>query len=81
LAWLCLFGSGLMLSDDQDARRAAAALGFQVTGTVGILLRAERQRRLGRQELLDLIRSIRSRTSLHVSEDFIASVLASIPHQ
>jgi predicted nucleic acid-binding protein len=78
LAWLGLLRGGLLLSDDQDARRSAATLGFKVTGTVGVLIRAQLRGRMDRNALLDLIRSLRSKTSLHVSDEFISEVLASL---
>lgn len=78
LAWLSLLGGGLLLSDDQDARRSAALLGFQVTGKLGILIRAQRLGRLELIALQSLIRSLKVKTSLHVSDDLIAEVLASL---
>lgn len=78
LAWLSLLGGGLLLSDDQDARRSASLLGFQVTGTIGILIRAQRLGRMDLPALRDLLGSLRIKTSLHVSDELIADVLAQL---
>lgn len=68
----------LMLSDDAAARLAAKALRVRAYGTLGVLLRAIRRRQRSREEVLEVLRSLRSRSTLHVSEDLLRQVIEEV---
>jgi predicted nucleic acid-binding protein len=63
------------LCDDSAARLAAESLGFQVHGTVGILVRAIRRRLRSRDEVLSLLAELPNRSSLHLARDLLAKVI------
>jgi predicted nucleic acid-binding protein len=68
-------GSGVFLSDDDAARQAGEILGFEVTGTLGILLRAVRRGWLDREHAVALFRDIRQRSTLHVSKHVLSRLI------
>lgn len=65
----------LMLCDDAAARLAAKALRIRAYGTLGILLRAIRRGQRRRDEVLDILRTLRARSTLHVSEDLLRAIV------
>ena len=71
-------GGALMLTDDSAARLAANALGVRAYGTLGILLRSIRRRQRSREEVLGVLRSLSSRSSLYVRADLLQEVIAEI---
>lgn len=68
----------LVLTDDAAARLAAKALGLRAYGTLGVLLRAIRRRQRSRDEVLDVLRSLRSRSTLYVRADLLQEVVAEV---
>lgn len=66
----------MFLTDDSAARFAAESQGLHVHGTIGILLRSIRRGALTRLEVLDVLKSIRQRSTLHLSERLWAEVVA-----
>lgn len=71
-------GDALMLSDDAAARLAAKALGVRAYGTLGVLLRAIRRRQRSRQQVLEVLRSLQARSTLHVSRDLLRQVIEEV---
>lgn len=67
-----------MLSDDAAARLAAKALRVRAYGTLGVLLRAIRRRQRSREEVLEVLRSLRSRSTLHVSAHLLQQVVEEV---
>ncbi len=69
----------LLLSDDTAARLAANSLQIAVHGTIGILLRAIRRQHRSPREVADLLRSIPTRSTLHIKSsllnEFVEQVL------
>jgi predicted nucleic acid-binding protein len=65
----------VFLTDDSAARLAGEALGFRVHGTIGILLRSIRRGMRSRSEVLDILASIRERSSLHIARNLLAEVV------
>lgn len=76
LALLLEHHEGMLLTDDDAARRSAETLGFGVTGTLGLLLRGVRRGRLSPAEAASILRDIRAQSTLHVSRALITRCLA-----
>ena len=55
------YPDALFLTDDGSARFAALQLGFQVAGTVAMLIRAARTKQIPAEEVLTLLQSIPTR--------------------
>ncbi len=72
-------GGGLLLSDDEAARRTAEALGYSVSGTLGLLLRGVRRKLISSAEVQAIARDLRARTTLHISRAVLARFAAAIP--
>lgn len=58
----------LLFTDDLDARETAKMLGIEVHGTIGILLRAFRNKKISKQETLKKLDGIKSTTLFITSE-------------
>ena len=76
LAVLNARGGQFLLSDDAAARAVALAVGFQTHGTIGLILRAHRRRKLSKVEMLQLLRDLPLRTTLHLRKELLDSILA-----
>ena len=64
-----------LLSDDAAARALAEAIGFQVRGTVGLILRAWQRTQISKAAARDLLRALPQRSTLHLRPSFLANVL------
>lgn len=64
-------GANLVFTDDLDARDIAKQMGLKPHGSVGILLRAYRERTLTRKETINAIRKLYSDSSLYITSDLI----------
>ncbi|MCX7419402.1 MAG: DNA-binding protein [Planctomycetia bacterium] len=61
----------LLLTDDTAARLAAQTMQLPVHGTIGILFRAIRRRQLAGDGVAQLLRSIPSRSTLHIKHSLL----------
>jgi predicted nucleic acid-binding protein len=68
----------LFLTDDAAARLAAEALGFEVHGTIGMLVRAIRMGRRSHPEVLSVLRELPQRSTLHLSAKLLSSIITSV---
>lgn len=68
----------LLLTDDSAARLAAKALGIAAHGTLGLLVRAIRQKTRSRSDVLDLLRAIPAQTTLHIRPSLLAEVITEV---
>jgi predicted nucleic acid-binding protein len=78
---LCLMQgvrSGILLTDDEAARFAAGTLGYDVHGTLGILLRALRNGRKTKRQVLYLLRAIPRRSTLFIRANLLNSVIQQV---
>jgi predicted nucleic acid-binding protein len=69
----------LKLADEfalHAGERAALAAGFQTHGTIGLILRSQRRGRVSKTEMLQLLRDLPARTTLHIHKDFLAVIVA-----
>ena len=67
-----------LLSDDAAARAMAEAIGFQVRGTVGLILRGWRRAQISKAEACDLLRALPKRSTLHLRPGFLENILEQI---
>lgn len=61
----------LFLTDDLDARLVASSLGLTVHGSVGILLRAFREKILTKDEVIAKVQMLEKQSSLFITRDLI----------
>lgn len=68
----------LLLSDDAAARAMAEAVGFQVRGTVGLILRGWQRGQISKAAAVALLKALPVRSTLHLRPGFLARVLEEI---
>jgi predicted nucleic acid-binding protein len=78
LAWAEKFGADLFVSDDGDARVVATNLGYESTGTLGVIRNAYIEAVLTKDAAVSLLRAIPVRTTLHVKASLLDDVIASL---
>ena len=78
LAWVEKLGADLFISDDQAARDAADDLGYQSTGTLGVISDAADSGIITREEAVALVQSVPLRTTLFTTPSLLKKVLASL---
>lgn len=70
-----------LLSDDAAARAMAEAIGFQVRGTVGLILRGWQRKQISKAAARDLLKSLPLKSTLHLRPGFLAHVLEQVDHE
>ena len=65
----------LLLTDDTAARLAARNLSIRAHGTLGILLRAIRRGQRSKDSLLEVLRELPQRSSLHLKPSLLDDVI------
>ena len=78
LMWAEEFGIDLFVSDDTEARGAAAALGYLTIGTIGVILEGMTDGHITRREAIGLLEAIPERSTLHVQRRFLEKTIARI---
>ncbi len=68
----------LLLSDDAAARAMAEAVGFQVRGTVGLILRGWQRGQISKAAAVGLLEALPVKSTLHLRPGFLARVLEQI---
>lgn len=74
-------GTPLLLCDDASARLAAESLGCVVHGTIGVLVRSIRTGKRSHAEILAILRSLPQQSSLHISGNLLAAIIAKIDQE
>jgi len=69
------YPQAIFLTDDAAARLAAVTLGYQVHGSIGILLRAVRRRQRTREEMLTILRKLPTQSTLHVRANLLQEII------
>ncbi len=70
--------TAILLTDDSAARLAAESFGFAVHGTIGVLLRAiHRNQRTG-TEILNILRNLPNRSTLHIAPRLLAALISEV---
>jgi predicted nucleic acid-binding protein len=68
----------ILLTDDAAARLVAERLGYEVHGTIGVVVRALRRRQRTKRQVLNLLRSIPRRSSLFIDARLLDSVIEQV---
>lgn len=68
----------LLLTDDTAARLAACNLAVRVHGTLGILLRAIRRRQRSKDSILETLRDLPQRSTLHLKRSLLDEVIREV---
>jgi predicted nucleic acid-binding protein len=71
----------IFLTDDAAARVVATRLGFKVHGTIGVLIRAIRRGFMKNQEVIDLLYSLPSKSSLHIKATLLDEIISLVKAQ
>jgi len=66
------------LTDDLDARNAAIKYNIQVHGTIGILLRAFREKKITKKATIEKVNELYLNSSLFVTKDLIDEIIIAI---
>lgn len=68
----------MFLTDDTAARLAAQQLAISVHGTIGIVVRAIRRRLKSRNEVVSILRSLPTTSTLHVRPSLLEEIIAEV---
>ena len=68
----------LFITDDTAARLAARQLAIPVHGTIGIVVRAIRRGQKSKDEVLDILRSLPTLSTLHIRRSFLNEIIGEI---
>jgi predicted nucleic acid-binding protein len=68
----------IFLTDDASARMVAEQMGFRVHGTIGILVRSIRRGQMEVKEVLDVLKEIPSKTTLHIKRSLLDEIVMKI---
>lgn len=66
------------LTDDLDARNVAIKYNLQVHGTIGVILRAFRERILDKKRAIEKVNELYAKSSLFITKDLVYNVLQAI---
>jgi predicted nucleic acid-binding protein len=72
------FPEAVLLTDDAAARFAASKLGFEVHGTIGILVRAWRRGQRTKRQVLKLLKAIPQHTTLYITTALLNTVIGQV---
>jgi predicted nucleic acid-binding protein len=68
----------VLLTDDAAARLVAQRLGYDVHGTIGLIVAAIERKRRTKRQVLNLLRSIPRRSTMYVTESLLLSIIDSV---
>lgn len=77
---LALQEGGIFLTDDLDAREIAKEFGIEVHGSLGIILRAFRERKINKMTAIEKVENLHSISSLFITRDLIEEAVNAINH-
>jgi predicted nucleic acid-binding protein len=72
------FPDATLLTDDAAARLVAHQLGYDVHGTVGVILQALPQGKRTKTQVLNLLRAIPKRSSLFIRADLLDAIINNV---
>jgi predicted nucleic acid-binding protein len=75
LALLESYPNAWFLTDDAAARLAAEHRGYHVHGTIGLLIRSVRQKYRESADVLNLLRVIPTKSSLHLRPSLLEAII------
>jgi len=71
----------MFLTDDAAARLVAIQMGFNVHGTIGILVRSIRRGYKSPEEVLDILRNIPDKTTLYIRHSLLQEIQLKIKNE
>jgi len=71
----------MFLTDDAAARLVAIQMGFNVHGTIGILVRSIRQGQKSPKEVLDILKNIPNKTTLYIRHSLLKEIQLKIKNE
>lgn len=71
----------IFLTDDASARMVAEQMGFRVHGTIGILVRSIRRGQMEAKEVLDVLKEIPFKTTLHIKHSLLDEIVMKIKRE
>ena len=72
------FPKAMLLTDDGKARSVAVGMGYQVRGTIGVLLGGITLGLRTRRQILKLLRSIPERSTLYIRPSLLSTIIAEV---
>jgi predicted nucleic acid-binding protein len=78
LSLLWHYPKAVLLTDDAAARLAAKTLGFRAHGSLGVLLRSLRVDRRTKAAILDILRELPSRSTLHIKASLLQEIIQQV---
>lgn len=78
LSLMDLHPKAILLTDDSAARLAAEHRGIKAHGTIGILIRSVREGHRTEREAIDLLRGLRSRSTLYIRPSLLAEIIQAL---
>ena len=72
------YPDAVLLTDDAAARLSAKALGWRAHGSLGVLLRSIRLGRRRRPEVLSILRSIPTCSTLHIRHSLLQEIIEQV---
>jgi len=75
LSLMDLYPEAIFLTDDSAARLAAEHRGIKAHGTIGILIRSVRKGDRTERDVIDLLRDLRSRSTLYIRPSLLAEII------
>jgi predicted nucleic acid-binding protein len=72
------FPEATLLTDDAAARFVAQQLGYDVHGTIGVIVQALPRKRRTKRQVLNLLRAVPSRSSLFISAPLLHNVIQQV---
>lgn len=68
----------IFLTDDAAARLAAVSWGYQVHGTIGVLLRALRRQQRSRDQVITTLQNLPALSTLHIRSGLLQEIIARV---
>ncbi|MFA4820293.1 MAG: hypothetical protein WC613_05045 [Candidatus Aenigmatarchaeota archaeon] len=68
----------LIFTDDLDARTVAKSFGFEVHGTIGLVLRSYKEKFLAKKRAISIVRDLEEKSTLFLTSDLVEYILKEI---
>lgn len=75
------FPEAIFLTDDSAARLVGKRLGYKVHGTLGVLIRAIRRKKMTPHEVVEILRTIPKKSTLHIKTSLLEDVIQEIERE